>query len=240
MTQVHLPPHMSDSQPPPAPESSGASPAKKITKVRRISNPHLKKARKMVQAKVSPHAAAETPEPDAKESAEAVGEFLFTAPPETPELSETAEQSEQSDQSDQSEQSEQSETSEHEWPEPEPASSGRQEGQESSKRKRRRKKNKNNQHQAQLQTPASDDSDSPQIATIIESAEPQPKPFPLPPQPPRPRQDPEVVAKYAWKIYLAEVSEEGVALIGDHDAKDLARRCFRLAEIFLEEQSRRR
>ena len=44
----------------------------------------------------------------------------------------------------------------------------------------------------------------------------------------------------AWKIYLAEVSEEGVALIGDNDAKDLSRRCFRLAEIFVEEQMRRR
>ena len=43
----------------------------------------------------------------------------------------------------------------------------------------------------------------------------------------------------AWKIYLSEVSEEGVALIGDNDAKDLSRRCFRLAEIFLEEQNRR-
>ena len=31
-----------------------------------------------------------------------------------------------------------------------------------------------------------------------------------------------------------------VALIGDNDAKDLSRRCFRLAEIFIEEQTRRR
>jgi len=195
----------------------------------------------MVQAKVSPHAAAETPEPDAKESAEAVGEFLFTAPPETPELSETAEQSEQSDQSDQSEQSEQSETSEHEWPEPEPASSGRQEGQESSKRKRRRKKGKGGSH---LQNPApAADSESPPQPAVAESAETAPasqNQQPRPSHPPRAKVDSELLAKFAWKIYLAEVSEEGVALVGDNDAKDLSRRCFRLAEIFLEEQARRR
>ncbi|MCX6847220.1 MAG: hypothetical protein NTU84_11850 [Verrucomicrobia bacterium] len=52
--------------------------------------------------------------------------------------------------------------------------------------------------------------------------------------------DAEQLAKFAWKIYLAEVSEEGVALIGDNDARELSRRCFRLAEIFLEEQARRR
>jgi len=51
--------------------------------------------------------------------------------------------------------------------------------------------------------------------------------------------DPEKVANKAWKIFLAEVSEEGVALIGDNDARELSRRCFRLAEIFIEEQSRR-
>jgi hypothetical protein len=49
----------------------------------------------------------------------------------------------------------------------------------------------------------------------------------------------ELLAKSAWKIFLAEISEEGVALVGDHDARDLARRCFRLAEIFHEEQARR-
>jgi hypothetical protein len=55
----------------------------------------------------------------------------------------------------------------------------------------------------------------------------------------RPKLDADKVAKNAWKIFLAEVSEEGVALIGDNDARELARRCFRLAEIFLEEQDRR-
>ena len=51
--------------------------------------------------------------------------------------------------------------------------------------------------------------------------------------------DPDKVANKAWKIYLAEVSEEGVALIGDNDARELTRRCFRLAEIFLEEEQRK-
>lgn len=53
------------------------------------------------------------------------------------------------------------------------------------------------------------------------------------------RLDPEKLSKKAWKIFLAEVSEEGVALIGDNDARELSRRCFRLAELFLEEQQRR-
>jgi len=67
----------------------------------------------------------------------------------------------------------------------------------------------------------------------------QPNANQRPPQPPRRKPDPEKVARNAWKIYLAEVSEEGVALIGDNDARELARRCFRLSEIFLEEADRR-
>jgi hypothetical protein len=61
------------------------------------------------------------------------------------------------------------------------------------------------------------------------------------PQPHKPRRkpDPSKVAKNAWKIFLAEVSEEGVALIGDNDARELARRCFRLSEIFIEEEDKR-
>jgi hypothetical protein len=56
---------------------------------------------------------------------------------------------------------------------------------------------------------------------------------------PRPKLDPEQVAKKAWKIFQAEVGEEGLALIDDHDAREISRRCFRLAEIFLEEAARR-
>jgi hypothetical protein len=69
---------------------------------------------------------------------------------------------------------------------------------------------------------------------------PRPPHTPAPPRPPqRPKIDPEALTNKAWKIYLAEVSEEGVALISDQDARELARRCFRLAEIFIEEQARR-
>ncbi len=50
--------------------------------------------------------------------------------------------------------------------------------------------------------------------------------------------DPVILADCAWKIYLAEISEEGVTLVDDAAAKDLAKRCFRLATIFLDEQSR--
>lgn len=56
---------------------------------------------------------------------------------------------------------------------------------------------------------------------------------------PRPKLDPEEVAKKAWKIFQSEVGEEGLALIDDHDAREISRRCFRLAEIFLEEAARR-
>jgi len=51
--------------------------------------------------------------------------------------------------------------------------------------------------------------------------------------------DPKSVAKKAWKIFLAEVSEEGLALIGDKEAKELTKRSFRLGEIFHEEEQRR-
>lgn len=57
--------------------------------------------------------------------------------------------------------------------------------------------------------------------------------------PSRSRVNPEELAKKAWKIFLAEVSEEGLALIHDNDARELSRRSFRLAEIFLEEAGRR-
>ncbi len=74
-----------------------------------------------------------------------------------------------------------------------------------------------------------------------EQREARDKPQENRPQPHKHRRklDPGKVAKNAWKIFLAEVSEEGVALIGDNDARELARRCFRLSEIFLEEEDKR-
>jgi len=102
---------------------------------------------------------------------------------------------------------------------------------EKSKRKRRRKKGKGGAPQA---APA-DSSEEPAEASASPEAVSQ---APHPVQKTRSKLDPEKVAKLALKIYLAEVSEEGVALIGDNDAKELSRRCFRLAEIFMEEHSR--
>ena len=60
-----------------------------------------------------------------------------------------------------------------------------------------------------------------------------------PPEQQKAKLDPEKVSKKAWSIFLAEVSEEGVALITDNDARELSRRCFRLAELFLQEEQRR-
>jgi hypothetical protein len=48
-----------------------------------------------------------------------------------------------------------------------------------------------------------------------------------------------IVSK-AWEIFGAEVKEEGVELFPDNDARELAKRAFRLAEIFLLEESRLR
>lgn len=136
----------------------------------------------------------------------------------------------------------------NDWPEPEEVSMGDAATQtESAKRKRRRRKGKGQSNNLQngaepgheeLHVPA-----SPEPKSSESAQEQRPRPpiaNHLQPQPQRLKIDPELLTKMAWKIYLAEVSEEGVALIGDNDAKDLSRRCFRLAEIFIEEQGRRR
>ena len=142
-------------------------------------------------------------------------------------------------------------TADTEWPEPEAATMGGASAPgEGGKRKRRRRKGKGGQSgNAPNGGPAGVSEENPVAASPEPKSEgfqeqrPRPIPNPQPsqqPAPQRPRVDPEHLAKMAWKIYLAEVSEEGVALIGDNDAKDLSRRCFRLAEIFIEEQARRR
>ena len=124
------------------------------------------------------------------------------------------------------------------WPEPETVGAGEQDG--GSKRKRRRRKGKG-KGQPQGAPPSEDAfphrpaaTDVGQPAAIGES---QPPPRPAAPQA-RVKMDPELLAKFAWKIFLAEVSEEGSALINDREAREVARRCFKLAEIFLEEQGR--
>lgn len=135
-----------------------------------------------------------------------------------------------------------------EWPEPDAASTGGSGSPtESTKRKRRRRKGKGQNSVPQNPTGPAADEVTPQVVSESKSPEvsqdqrpPRANSQPQQQSPPRPKIDPELLTKMAWKIYLAEVSEEGVALIGDNDAKDLSRRCFRLAEIFVEEQMRRR
>lgn len=48
------------------------------------------------------------------------------------------------------------------------------------------------------------------------------------------------LAKYAWKIFLAEVTEEGLALMDDSTTRETAKRAFRVAEFFINEESRRK
>ena len=125
------------------------------------------------------------------------------------------------------------------WPEPEPATSGGGSGPENPKRKRRRKKGKGGGQSpanAAAENESSDESSDAPSTPVTQQSQQQPRQN----QPQRVKVDAEQLAKFAWKIYLAEVSEEGVALVGDNDARELSRRCFRLAEIFLEEQARRR
>ena len=127
----------------------------------------------------------------------------------------------------------------NDWPAPEAASTGGGAGSENPKRKRRRKKGKGNNPQ---KTVVQDDTEPQETGDVSEPVVPaaQGQSAPRPQPQPRIKLDSDAVAKLALKIYLAEVSEEGVALIGDNDAKELSRRCFRLSEIFLEEQTRRR
>lgn len=115
------------------------------------------------------------------------------------------------------------------------------------KRRRRKKKNGQGQPQGQGQGgPPPQYSQHPHAVAPPVDAPPQNAPegpshtpAPVMHAAPRPKLDPELVAKKAWKIFQAEVGEEGLALIDDHDAREISRRCFRLAEIFLDEAARR-
>jgi hypothetical protein len=185
--------------------------------VRRISNPRPKKAVKTA-AKPAEHAAemAEVISAPDRPSTPKFPEF-----PDAPEAVETP-------------------SSRSDWPEPEAASSGASSSPDGPKRKRRRKKGKGGA--VQNAAPHGENENLSQaVDAPTEAPAPQSRPqAPRPNQTPHSKPDAELLAKCAWKIYLAEISEEGVALVGDNDAKELSRRCFRLAEIFLEEQARRR
>lgn len=113
----------------------------------------------------------------------------------------------------------------------------------SKKRRRRKKKHGQPGQPGQPQGTSHPQHQHPH-AVVPHGEGPQPAehahaPVPVMHAAPRPKLDPELVAKKAWKIFQAEVGEEGLALIDDHDAREISRRCFRLAEIFLEEAARR-
>lgn len=59
-------------------------------------------------------------------------------------------------------------------------------------------------------------------------------------KPPRVEVDPNDLAKRAWKIYQADIAEEGIALVNNSIGRELAQRSFELARIFLEEEARHR
>lgn len=200
----------------PAPEKAPKSEA--APRVRRISTPRPKKAaKKAVVAESVAEVVAEIPSIPFPDSPSAAPEMPIEAPVQ----------------------------SGGDWPEPEAASvGGNLSPAETTKRKRRRRKGKGQSAGSQnAGAPNGDEVQAvvePKLNEAHQEQRPRPAPGPQPQPQQRPKIDPELLTKMAWKIYLAEVSEEGVALIGDADAKDLSRRCFRLAEIFIEEQARRR
>ena len=120
-------------------------------------------------------------------------------------------------------------------PERTPSASAGEPGGNSKKRRRRKKKHgKQPQQQSQHPHAVAPHGEAPATAQPAEQAS-----TPMMHATPRPKLDSDLVARKAWKIFQAEVGEEGLALIDDHDAREISRRCFRLAEIFLEEAARR-
>lgn len=128
------------------------------------------------------------------------------------------------------------------WPEPETVQGGSEGSSSNGKRKRRRKKKGG---QGGVPTQGSQDGSSslrhsPGSASGEEGvSSPSPKPHSAQPSGPRIPIDQEDLAKKAWKIFLGEIGEEGLALVGDQEGRELSRRSFKLAEIFLEEKARR-
>jgi len=246
----------------PSPEPEKNPPAESAPRVRRISNPRIKKPAKAAPAAVVPQVAAAPQESEPSAPAAKVSKFPeFHDAPETPQRDDGDRREKRSDSPESPSSSAESESPDdssgrNDWPEPEAASSGA--SSENNKRKRRRKKGKGGGNHGGNPAPqgeseptmnsAAEGSESPSNASspvtsqqpVSNQGQQQRHQAPQHPSQSRPRLDPELLAKFAWKIYLSEVSEEGVALIGDNDAKELSRRCFRLAEIFMEEQSRRR
>ena len=92
-----------------------------------------------------------------------------------------------------------------------PETVGGNEGGSNSRRKRRRNRNRNRENGQQPQQPQT----TPQV-------------------------DPQELVRRAWKIFLGEVTEEGLALMDDRTAAEASRRAFRVAELFLIEAARHR
>ncbi|MBO5683955.1 MAG: hypothetical protein J6R92_03320 [Akkermansia sp.] len=92
-----------------------------------------------------------------------------------------------------------------------PETVGGGEGGGNSRRKRRRNRNRNRENGQQPQQPQA----APQV-------------------------DPQELVRRAWKIFLGEVTEEGLALMDDRTAAEASRRAFRVAELFLIEAARHR
>jgi hypothetical protein len=208
---------MSD-EPAHSPEPPVKPPTKSAARVRRISNPRPKKVAKTAKAKTKPEEADASPVKDAAtpEATPVETPAPAAANPQLPTETATTQDREESPTM--------------EGP-TEQTSSGETPSQNTGKRKRRRRKGKGPHGE---ESPGDDEErgdDANEGSTGTQQRQNQR---------PRPKVDPELLSKRAWKIFLAEVSEEGVALVGDNDARELSRRCFRLAEIFLEEQGRRR
>ena len=92
-----------------------------------------------------------------------------------------------------------------------PETVGGNEGGSGNRRKRRRNRNRNRENGQQQQQPQA----TPQV-------------------------DKEELVRRAWKIFLGEVTEEGLALMDDRTAAEASRRAFRVAELFLIEAARHR
>jgi hypothetical protein len=103
-------------------------------------------------------------------------------------------------------------------PEPAPGFSapetvGGNEGQGGGKNRRKRRRNRNRNRDNEQNQP------QPQAQPAIDADE---------------------LVRRAWKIYLGEVTEEGLALMDDRTAAEASRRAFRVAELFLIEAARHR
>lgn len=218
---------MSEDSIPVAADTAPAEPSAPAKSARRVSNPRPKKTAKKV-------AAESAPEPQAASESAPVAET-----PVAPAPAPVREEAPVNQESSRREEREEREEGGNRTPWAEPETIQGETGSQGGKRKRRRKKKGGNAHAHPNESPAPRAQAPGSEGTSLQAPARPAQPQPAPQQAPRVPLDLEEVSKKAWKIFLSEVSEEGLALIGDNDARDLTRRSFRLAEIFLEEKARR-